>query len=145
MRIQMRVNKSEMYLKKLNSCKSYEGPIATIEQKIKKKNVFFDNAKVLDFQESISSEVISEKEAKSFKQLKGEFRVRLKSENQIELSGIVYYRNLKAIFTRERLVASNELIEIRYTIQKLIIGVPKVNYYFVILQDTKNLIDFFVD
>jgi hypothetical protein len=39
----------------------------------------------------------------------------------------------------------HELIEIRFTIQKLIIGVPKVNYYFVILQDTKNLIDFFVD
>jgi hypothetical protein len=27
----------------------------------------------------------------------------------------------------------------------MLIGVPKVNYYSVILQDTKNLIDFFMD
>lgn len=39
----------------------------------------------------------------------------------------------------------NEVIELRHIIQKMMIGVPKINYYFVILQDTKNLIDFFVD
>jgi len=27
----------------------------------------------------------------------------------------------------------------------MMIGVPKINYYYIILQDTKNLIDFFVD
>ena len=48
MRIQMRVNKSEIYLKKLRSCKSYERPITTIEQKIKKKDVFFDSMKIID-------------------------------------------------------------------------------------------------
>jgi hypothetical protein len=88
---------------------------------------------------------ITEKEQKTFKQMKGDFRIRLKSENQITFSGLVYYKSLKSTFKLERLISMNELIELRYIIQKMLIGVPNINYYFVILQDTKNLIDFFVD
>jgi hypothetical protein len=142
MRIQMRVNKSEIYLKKLRSSKSYERPITTIEQKIKKNDVFFDN-NMIDLEKSENSD-ITDKDQK-FKNIKGEFRIRLKSENQITFSGLVYYRSLKCTFKLERLISTNELIELRDIIQRMLIGVPKINYYFVILQDTKNLIDFFVD
>ena len=38
-----------------------------------------------------------------------------------------------------------ELLQIRIIISKLQFGVPKVNYYYVIFQDIKHLIDMFVD
>jgi hypothetical protein len=58
----MRVNKSEKYLKQLRSGKSYEPPVRTIESKIKGKKTFFDNYKLLDLQESVSSDLTNEKE-----------------------------------------------------------------------------------
>ena len=109
--------------------------------------MFYEKTKILDAQESISSENISEKgkEQLPFSQLKGEYRVRLKSEHQITFGSIVFYRTLKCTFKNERLITINEFLEIRLIIQMMLVGVSKINYYYIILQDTKNLIDFFVD
>lgn len=109
--------------------------------------MFYDKTKILDAQESISSENISEKgkEQLPFRQLKGEYRVRLKSEHQITFGSIVFYRTLKCTFNNERLITINEFLEMRLIIQMMLVGVSKINYYYIILQDTKNLIDFFVD
>lgn len=145
MKIKMRVNQSEKYLSKLNSCKSAERPQKTIEQKIKDKDPFFEKMRAIDPHQSIDSVISTDNQQALFKQLRGEYRVRLKSENQITFSGFVLYRNLKQNFGNERLITINELVEIRQIIQRMLIGVPKINYYFIILMDTKNVIDFFVD
>jgi hypothetical protein len=58
----MRVNNSEKYLKQLRSGKSQDPPSKTIEQKIKSQAPFFEKIHLMDLQESISSDITSEKE-----------------------------------------------------------------------------------
>ena len=63
----------------------------------------------------------------------------------MNFSGFVSFTKLKEIFRREMLMSTTELLQIRINISRLQLGVPKVNYYYVIFQDIKHLIDLFVD
>jgi hypothetical protein len=57
----------------------------------------------------------------------------------------VYYSCLKQQLSQDKMISDAELLSLRSMIQNLQKNLQKINYYHVILSDTRNLIDFFID
>jgi hypothetical protein len=58
---------------------------------------------------------------------------------------LLYFRNFKNEMKRNSLISNFEMMELRDLISSLMKGLPKINYYHVILNGTKQLIDLFLD
>lgn len=57
----------------------------------------------------------------------------------------MYYSCLKQQLSQDKMISDAELLSLRSMIQNLQKNLQKINYYHVILSDTRNLIDFFID
>ena len=124
----------------MRNCQSAERPNPTIS--MRKKMDFFIGESEAESNPSID---YSEQQQSLIREFRTEFRVRQKSEDNLTLRGLVYNSCLKQQLSQDKMISDAELLSLRSMIQNLQKNLQKINYYHVILSDTRNLIDFFID